>query len=929
MAQQRNVRPAQEQQSKIGAVTRRRALTLGAGTLAGLGALGRQADARAATSRAPQSRDVSFDEDWRFLLADPAGAESPTFDDGGWRPLDLPHDWSIEDRAPASEDAAKVTSDPSCLVDITPPPPDPDTPQKIGPFDTEASAGQRYTGWTVGGVAWYRKTFTTEHLLGARATHRDAHVELRFDGVYQNAEVWINGTNLGFHPNGYTPFAFDLTPHLHAKGVNVLAVRVDNSGKTSRWYSGSGIYRHTWLTVTGPVRVPLFGVSITTPHVADSGAQVDVSASVANLGERRHETGLRVVVRDPRGRLVARKRLPAVGIDGGGTTTFTLTVPVADPKLWSPETPSLYTATVEVLSEGAVADTVDETFGIRSLTWNGTVGFQLNGKTIKLAGGCVHDTFGPLGAVGVRRSMERRVELLKEAGFNAIRTAHNPPTPALLDICDRMGMLVWDEFSDMWDSHKNPQDYSAYFADWWSRDLTTMIKRDRNHPSVVIWSLGNEIYEDSRYAQRGAEMYALVRKLDPTRPITLGRSGGPRDASSNWIDVGDYHYATGDPSNYHGTGKPVTQSENFANSLYDDWQFTLAHDWYVGSFMWTAMDYLGESGIGKTPIVPSGTSIPNSWEGYQEYGGYMYPYPWFQSNCSDLDLIGHRTGQNLLRRAVQNMSPVEMAVQRPTPPDTEQGVVWWDYYDEQESWTWDVPSGQPMVVAVYTTGDSVRLELDGAPINGVGPATPVKARATFTVPFAPGRLTAIASQAGREIGRRTLVTAGPPAAVRLTSDVRRMTADPDDLAHVLVEIVDARGSVVGNAVTDVHFSVRGAGELAGVANANPHNVDSFREPRRFTWNGRAQAILRPRAVGKVTLTASAEGLTPATIAVRVDPAPAAGRPPSAGVSRRASLRWTVTSARRLAPGSFAALGAAAIIGRRLSLPREDREGRGR
>lgn len=927
MTQEREVQHTDEQRRPGGgAVTRRRALTLGAGTLAGLGALGGQAHAHAATAPPPPSRDTSFDEDWRFMLGDPAGAESPIFDDGDWRLLDLPHDWSIEDRAPASENAAAVTSDPSCLVDITPPPPDPNTPQQIGPFDTQASAGQRFTGWTVGGVAWYRKTFTTKQLLGARTSDPDAHAELRFDGVYQNAEVWINGTKLGFHPFGYTPFAFDLTPHLRAEGKNVVAVRVDNSGKTSRWYSGSGIYRHTWTTVTGSLRVPLFGVAVTTPQITASRAQVHVSASVANLGGQRSEAGVRVTVRDPRGRLVAHERLAAADIDGGASTTFNLTLPVANPQLWSPEAPNLYTATVEVLSASASVDIVQETFGIRSLTWNGTVGFQLNGKSIKLAGGCVHDTFGPLGAVGVRRSMERRVELLKEAGFNAIRTAHNPPTPALLDVCDRMGMLVWDEFTDCWDEGKNPQDYSVYFADWWQRDLTTMIKRDRNHPSIIIWSLGNEIPEYSGYAQRGAEMSALVRKLDPTRPISLGSSGGPGDASNNWIDVGDYHYATGDPSNYHATGKPVTQSENFANSLYDDWQFTLAHDWYVGSFLWTAMDYLGESGIGKTPIVPAGTSISNTWDDYVKYGGYTYPYPWFQSDDSDLDLIGQRTGQNLLRRAVQNMSPVEMTVQRPTPPGTEQGVVWWDYYDEQESWTWDVDAGQPMVVAVYTPGDSVRLEFNDAPIDGVGPATPIKARATFTVPYAPGRLTAIASQAGKEIGRRTLVTAGAPAAVRLTSDVQRMTTDPDDLAHVLVEIVDAQGTVVGDAVIDVHFSVQGAGALAGVANANPHNVDSFHAPRRFTWNGRAQAILRPTTTGNVTLTASAAGLTPATITVPVNHAPTAGASQLAGVSRRSSLRSTAASAHRLMPASAAVLGVIAVIGRRVSLQRDDREG---
>jgi beta-galactosidase len=874
-----------------GGVPRRRVLGFGAAA-AGALALGTDRLAAADTgspSAAGSARERSFDEDWRFFLGDVDGAQAPSFDDGPWRALDLPHDWSIEDLPHATSTDGGATSDPSLLV-TQQPPTEPIPPQVIGPFDPRNSAGGGSTAYTVGGIGWYRKRFRLPGLVDAAARGLDVaqrHVELRFDGVYQNADVWLNGVHLGFHPYGYTSFAFDLTPHLNHAGTNVLAVRVDNSGRTSRWYSGSGIYRHTWLTVTGPVRIPLWGVSVTTPVVSGRQSVAHVEVSVANLGGRPSAAAVRVTVLDPRGHVVAVRDTSAGSVAPGGTAASTLDIPIDSAALWSPDSPSRYTARTDLLVGGRVVDTVATRFGIRSLLWRGDVGFLLNGRPVRVDGGCVHHDHGPLGAVALARSAERKVEILKAAGFNAIRTAHNPPEPALLDACDRLGMLVMDEFVDMWDTGKNPQDYSVYFAQWWQRDLTSMVLRDRNHPSVVIWSLGNEI-TDNTHGQRGTEMANLLRSLDTTRPITLGGGStfGPGDPSWQYVDVGDVHYnANGQGyASFHAAHpeRAMTQSESFPATISQDTTFVHDNVWAVGNWVWAAWDYLGEAGIGKTPIPPVGTaatigdqSVMPGWSIartlHHSWGGFGYPYPYFQANCGDLDLIGQRKPQNHWRAAVSGRSPVELLVERPAPPGTEQVAVWWGYYDELASWTWEVEPGQPMTVHVYTPGDAVTLLLNGTAI-ATGPVTAAdRAVATFVVPYATGDLTAIARRNGREIGRRTLTTASTPAGLRLTSDVRDLTTDRDDLAHVLVEVVDHRGQVVPDAVVGVTFQVDGAGELAAVGNGNPHNVDSFTRPRHQTWHGRALAILRPaKQPGTVTLTATAPGLRTARLTLRVE-----------------------------------------------------------
>ena len=857
------------------AMDRRSALSAGVSALALAGCRTAAFAARPRSAVGPRS-EISFDEDWRFFRSDPKGAQAPAFDDTGWRALDLPHDWRIEDIPSATSDDGGASADPSLFAytpaDTSPRP----VPRAIGPFDGDADTaldadlkvppvgsvkipGGRGQGYTVPGIGWYRKRFSSP------AGTENRQVELRFDGVYHNADIWLNGVHLGFHPNGYLPVAFDLTPHLKPDGENVLAVRVDNSGKTSRWYSGSGIYRHTWLTITNAVQIPLHGVSITTPKVAPTGSTAQVAADVANLGAVPVSVIVKATLCDSSGRIVGTHTTPAQSLTAGTTSRFDATIEVPHAALWNPETPHLHTLETDVLIGGRVVDAAITCFGFRSLAF-GARGVLINGKSIKVHGANIHHDHGPLGAVSLARSEIRRVEILKAAGFNAIRTAHNPAAPALLDACDRLGMLVYTEFADNWDQPKMAQDYSVHFADHWQRDLTTMIRRDRNHPSIIMWSIGNEVFEDPN--DYGPKLAAHIRMLDTSRPIAQGGLNYSQKGKDPWsyVDVGDYHGAPPADVRAAHADKPFLQSEDTADSIYNDWKLEAGAN-YVGNWVWAGWDYLGESGGGATVVTKS---LPEAFQAGVAAITGQFGYPWVVSGMGDIDLIGQRKPQNYLRAVVNGLSQLEMMVERPVPAGMQQFNVLYSYYDELESWTWDVPLGQAMKVRVYTRGDSVNLLLNGKTVATKVVAETDKRAMTFAVPYAPGELTVVTSLAGKEIARKTLFTVGKPAGLRLTSDVQSVSTARDDLAHILVEVVDAQGRVVPDALVMVDFAVEGAGALAGVANGNPHNADSFKRPRRWTWHGQALAVLRPaKQAGRLSLTATAAGLKPARISLPV------------------------------------------------------------
>ena len=454
-------------------------------------------------------REQSLDLEWRFFRGDVAGAEHMRFDDSKWRRVDLPHDWSIEDLVPTTD----ATGEGTIWVGGN-------TPTRIGPFDMALSAGQEATGWVVGGTGWYRKHFLLP------ATDRRAQAEVRFDGVYMNSEVWINGQSLGTHPYGYTSFAYDLTPFLKQDGENVLAVRVRNEGANSRWYSGSGIYRHVWLTLTGEVRIPLWGIGVTTPKYRRSFRWLKFPSRWKTAARFRKVLPFAPGLLGHTGNLRAPGRKRRIYQPAANPQSLQ-SLDVKPAQLWSSSTPQLYRAEIELVVAGKAVDRSAAAFGIRSIEVDIERGLRINGEQVKLKGGCVHHDNGILGAPAFDRAEERRVEILKANGFNAIRTSHNPPSAAFLDACDRLGMMVIDEAFDCWNLGKNVDDYHLYFEDWWERDLKSMLMRDRNHPSVIFWSIGNEI-DGRREPIRSGNRQRAPGRGEEYRSDTARHHGGPR-----------------------------------------------------------------------------------------------------------------------------------------------------------------------------------------------------------------------------------------------------------------------------------------------------------------------------------------------------------------------------------------------------------------
>jgi len=845
-------------------ITRREALH-GLAGLTAASLLNREAFSQAAVSSDPvtagngqidaltSARDHLFNADWRFYRGDVPGAEQSGFDDSAWRALDVPHDWSIEDLPPAAEIGQQSIWGEG------------NTPARVGPFDMYASEGQGATGWVVGGVGWYRKSFVAPQLPAG------GKLELRFEGVYMNADVWLNGEHLGSHPYGYTEFAFDLTDKLHA-GSNELAVRVSNTGRNSRWYSGSGIFRNVWLRQLDAIRVPDYGVYVTTPQVDTVSTQVKVQVQVENGASEQRQCLVRVHIAAADGTVVAETQ-QRVQVNHGETQTIAPVLSVKNPRLWSPADPHLYHAAIVIESAGRAFDATSVRFGIRKVEVDAEQGLRINGESIKLKGGCVHHDNGPLGSACITRAEERRVELMKANGFNAIRTSHNPPSPAFLDACDRLGMLVVDEAFDCWTRGKNPDDYHLYFKDWWKRDLENMVLRDRNHPCIIIWSIGNEIPEraEPEGVTIGQQLRAALRQVDATRPVTAAICGPWDHSTQTWkdmqpaftyLDVGGYNYEWQNYAPDHAAfpQRIMMGTESFPMEALQNWKAVEENNYVIGDFVWTGIDYLGESGIGNVMLL--------SGRNHEAPSPF---YPWFNSYCGDIDLIGDKKPQSYYRDVVWRRSKVEMAVQRPIPQGFTEHLSRWGWSDELRSWTWPGMDGTPLRVRVYTRGDEVKLLLNGKDVGHAKLSEQSALTAEFDVPYAPGELKAVAYEAGREIGSISLATAGEMRRIVSRADRSVIRASRDDLAYVHVDVVDAQGNIVPDAVVSVRFTVQGAGELAAVGSANPKDVASFRKPEHSTFHGACMAILRPSGgPGIITLHADAPGLEPASIEVRTE-----------------------------------------------------------
>jgi len=846
-----------------------------------------------AAASVPGPQDRLLNDGWRFHRGDVMGAEQPGFADAQWRNVDLPHDWSIEDI------------------------PGPQTETQIGPFSKEVPNGF-LTGFTVGGTGWYRRHFTLDKSEAGKL------VSVLFEGVCNEADVWINGTHLGCHPNGATSFAYDLTPCLNPAGEpNELVVKVNNIGTTgmkpsadekgppgfgpaglgwttSQWYTGSGIYRNVWLTVSDPVHIPLWGVHVTTPVVKKEKAAINVAISLENRTAQEKEVTVVTTLMGPKGKIAGTTTAIAkIGARDNVSVLQTLDVP--RPDLWSPDSPSLYQAKVEVQTGGATVGIYPIKFGIRSLTYDATNGLQINGHTVKLRGGCIHDNNGILGGAEIDRAEERRIELLKANGFNAIRTAHNPPSPALLDACDRLGMLVLDEAFDVWEGKKSARDYHLYFRDWWKRDLTSMVLRDRNHPSVIMWSVGNEIQEraDPEGVIIGKYLIERIRQYDTTRPITEAvnppfdyTTGKTRDwdqASTPvyaMLDIAGYNYnwKNWEEDHQKHPDRLMMTTESTPQDVFAVWSRIEQHPWLLGDFVWTAMDYLGESGIAhgarEGEKVDYGLSFPG-------LGGFGRNWPWFNAWCGDIDIIGGKKPQSYYRDVVWRRSPMEIAVAVPDPAGRKELVSTWGWRAELPSWTWPGEEGKKLQVNVYTRCTRVRLELNGRVIgeqtitakavdaaSAAVDSTPAmnapELTARFEVPYEAGELKAIGYTEGKEVVSKVLRSAGKPKKVLLIPDRSTIKASRSDLSYVTIEVADENGNLVPHAALPVKLTVRGDGELAAAGNGSPDEMASFQRSECRTFRGRALVILRPYArPGTITVKAESEGLEPTVVQINI------------------------------------------------------------
>jgi len=789
------------------------------------------------------NRVRDFDADWHFTRDSIAGAEKPAFDDSKWRVIDLPHDWSIED-----------------LPEQIP-------GKTVGPFskESEGAMGGQSTGHVVGGTGWYRKTFILN------AEDKNKLISVYFEGVYMETDVWVNGNYLGNHKHGYTSFFFDVTKVCKPAGEkNVIAVRVLNKGKNSRWYSGSGIYRHVKLVVTNQLHIDQWGVYITTPKVSAREATVNVITNISNQKNDRSDITVHTHILDADGKFIAETETQQ-SINAHDKANISQEITVNSPRLWSGDSPYLYKAEISVLVNGKAEDVSTANFGIRTITFSAENGFMLNGEKVELKGGCVHHDNGVLGAAAIDRAEERRIELLKANGFNAIRSSHYPPSEKFLEACDRLGMLVIDEAFDMWQKPKNPDDYHKFFDEWWERDISSTVLRDRNHPSVILWSVGNEIQEraDSSGLEIIKKFKPIIHKLDPSRLITSavcefwdnpGRSWAATASTFGLLDVGGYNYQWWQYDSDHQKfpQRIIAGTESVPQHAFENWQLVEKDPYVIGDFVWTAMDYLGESGIGHSTCEIKGVK-----------DSLLRPWPWFNANCGDIDLIGNKKPQSYYRDVVWKRSKIEMAVHAPMPNDCKEIISYWGWPDERQSWTWPGNEGKKLEINVYSRSPLVRLELNGKIIGEKNISDSMKLTAKFEAPYEPGELKAIAIEEGREIATVLLKTANTAKTIRLKADRSAISANRNDLSYVIAEIVDDKGNVVPNADIPVEFSVSGAGEMAGVGNANPSDMASFKQPGRNTFRGRCLVVLRPKgSAGDIILEAKAQGIEAAKITVK-------------------------------------------------------------
>jgi beta-galactosidase len=748
------------------------------------------------------------------------------------------------------------------------------------------------SGYFPGGVHEYRKTFA------APEEYRDQTVVLEFEGVYRSAMVYLNGNLAGQWATGYTGFCVPLDTFLDYGADNEVRV-IARSHQDSRWYVGAGIHRPVHLVVGPLTHIALDGVVVTNKDVDRAAAVVEVATTVEHDGRGLAVRDLVTEIRDADGAVVATGSSPVTVLPGEPAVVRQRLL-VRNPALWGPDSPAQYSAAVSLRDGDNEVDGDDVRFGIRTMTLDPERGLRINGVPVLLRGTCVHSDNGVLGAAAIGRADERRVELLKAAGFNAIRSAHNPMSRAMLEACDRHGVLVMDELTDMWTESKSDFDAALDFPTWWERDVEAMVHKDRNHPSVVFYSIGNEIPEVASphgavWSRRLAEK---VRSLDPTRFVTNGINGmlavldearppvdtgggintmltdmssfmnelgaselvGRRTAESfDVLDAAGMNYMDARYEIDRGIfpNRVIVGTETFPNQIDRLWRLVLDNGHVIGDFTWTGWDYLGEAGVGRTAVADDPTA-----------GQFGAPYPWLLAHVGDIDITGYRRPASYYREIVFGLrSDPYIAVLRPELHGEKLSATPWAWTDTVGSWSWAGAEGRPVTVEVYSDADEVELLLDGASL-GVAPAGERnRFRAEFEVPYAPGELTAVARTGGAEIGRSTLRSASGPVALAAVADRAGIHADDTDLAHVSITLQDADGTVALGVDREVRVTVEGPGVLGGFGSAVPATEESYLDDVHTTFDGRALAVVRPTGGGTITVTASAPDCQDVTLGI--------------------------------------------------------------
>ena len=761
----------------------------------------------------------------------------------------------------------------------------------IGLERTPQAGSNEAGGFFQGGIGTYQKEFLVSE------EQKGKEFLLVIEGAYMNAEVYINGNLAMLHPYGYTEFHVKLTQWLKYGQTNKLKIVINNNAMpNSRWYSGSGLYRHVFLMISEAVYLAPWSVSVTTPVVTKESATVKVETNISNELEDEKQVSVLTTFINKKGKEVI-SHTSNILLEGKKETKLEQELLVLVPELWSVDSPILYEAVIQVKMGDVLIDETKTTFGIRTISFSAKEGFQLNGVATKLKGGCLHHDNGPIGACAFDIAEERKIRLMKEVGYNAIRTAHNPPSTALLEACDRLGMLVMDEAFDMWRLKKNTYDYHLHFEDWWKRDLEAMILRDRNHPSVIMWSIGNEIGErdgSSNGAKIAKELADYARSLDDTRAITngicaifldAGEFGGilanifngsagdladlPPEVhellkecdrvTAEWgeittdycspLDVVGYNYLD---NRYEQDGntfpdRVICGTESYPKKIAEVWKEVLKHNHVIGDFSWTSMDYFGEAGIGRSF--------------YDCTGSLFADYPYHISNCGDIDICGEIKPQGEYRKVVWNERKAPyIVVLKPEHYGKKEIVSSWGWSDVARSWSFSGVEGQKVRVDVYSNAEEIELMINGKAVERKAVGTEEPFKVIFDVVYEEGNIEAIAYTNNAEIGRDKLETVSKPTSLILKADRNKLTAGYQDLSYVTCEIVDKNGRLVPYSDNSISIEITGEGSLQGMGTGDPVSTEGYVGPSRNAYNGKVLAVVRSKDAGKILVTASAEGL---------------------------------------------------------------------